>query len=213
MPRIDESLSKLGDSKIFTTLDLVSAFWQFPLRKKIEREKTECSLELGLYQCKRMPSGLWKAMATFQKLMAQNSISITKKYGDLLMCYVEDIMIATPTLADHIDRLDEVFDCMRRAGLKSKPSKCEILRESIKYQEKIMVDRHGVRPDPDAAEAVLRWKALRTDTHFMSFLGFAICYREFVKGYADKVYPMQQLMRSKGGSSNGMKVPRKPSRI
>ena len=32
----------------------------------------------------------------------------------------------------------------------------------------------------------------------MSFLGFANCYREFIKSYADKVYPMQQLMRQKG---------------
>ena len=32
----------------------------------------------------------------------------------------------------------------------------------------------------------------------MSFLGFANDYREFVKGYADKIYPMQQLMRNKG---------------
>ena len=33
IPRIDESLSKLGDAKFFTTLDLGSAFWQVPLRK------------------------------------------------------------------------------------------------------------------------------------------------------------------------------------
>ena len=32
----------------------------------------------------------------------------------------------------------------------------------------------------------------------MSFLGFANYYREFIKGYANKVYPMQQLMRHKG---------------
>ena len=32
----------------------------------------------------------------------------------------------------------------------------------------------------------------------MSFLGFAQYNREFVKGYADKIYPMQQLMRNKG---------------
>ena len=32
----------------------------------------------------------------------------------------------------------------------------------------------------------------------MSFLGFANYFREFMKGYADKVYPMQKLMRNKG---------------
>ena len=40
-----------------------------------------------------------------------------------------------------------------------------------------------VRPDPEAVEAVLTWKAPRTDTQLMSFLGFANYYREFIKGY------------------------------
>ena len=113
------------------------------------------------------------------------------------MCYVNDVAIATPTLEELIDWLDEVFGCMKRAGLKSKPSKCEILRDSIKYLER-MVDRHGKRPDTEAVEAVLTWKAPKTDTQLMSFLGFANYYREFIKGYADKVYPMQKLMRNKG---------------
>ena len=192
IPQIDESLSKLGDAKFFSTLDLGSAFWQVPLRKK-DREKTGFAGELGLYQWKRMPFGLCNATAHFQRLMAPTLTGVTKKYGNLLMCYVDDVVIATPTLEDHIDRLDEVFGCMKRAGLKCKPSKCEILRDSIKYLGR-MVDRHGVRPDPEAVEAVLTSKAPRT----VSFLGFANYYREFIKGYADKVYPMQKLLRNKG---------------
>ena len=129
--------------------------------------------------------------------MAPALARVTKKYGNLVMCYVDDVVIATPTLEDHIDRLDEVFGCVKRAGLKCKPSKCEILRISIKYLVR-MVDRHGVRPDAEAVEAVLTWKAPKTDTQLMSFLGFANYYREFIKGYADKVYPMQRLMRNKG---------------
>ena len=58
---------------------------------------------------------------------------VTKKYGNLLMCFVDDVVIATPTLEDHIDQLDGVLGCMKRAGLKGKPSKCEIFRDSIKY--------------------------------------------------------------------------------
>ena len=196
IPRIDESLSKLGDAKFFTTLDLGSAFWQVPLRKQ-DREKTGFACELGLFQWKRMPFGLCNATATFQRLMAQALTSVTKKYGNLIMCYADDVGIATPTLEDHIERLEEVLSCMKQAGLKCKPSKCEILRDSIKYLGRL-VDKHGVRPDPEAVEAVLTWKAPKTDTQLMSFLGFANYYREFIKGYADKIYPMQRLMRNKG---------------
>ena len=196
IPRIDESLSKLGDAKFFTTLDLGSAFWQVPLRKQ-DREITGFACELGLFQWKRMPFGLCNATATFQGLMAQALTSVTKKYGNLIMCYVDDVVIATPTLEDHIERLEEVFSRMKQAGLKCKPSKCEILRDSIKYLGSL-VDKHGVRPDPEAVEAVLTWKAPKTDTQLMSFLGFANYYREFIKWYADKIYPMQRLMRNKG---------------
>ena len=144
--------SKLGDAKFFTTLDLGSAFWQVPLRKK-DREKIGFACELGLYQWKRMPFSLSNATAIFQRLMAQALTRVTKKYGNLVMCYVDDVVIATHTLEDHIDRL-EVFGCMKRAGLKCKPPKCEILRDSKKYLGR-KVDRHGVRPDLDAVEAVL----------------------------------------------------------
>ena len=73
------------------------------------------------------------------------------------MCYVDDVVIATPTLEDYIKRLDEVSTCMKQASLKCKPFKCEILRDSIKYLGRL-VDKHGVRPDREATEAMLHGK-------------------------------------------------------
>ena len=120
IPRIDENLSKLGDAKFFTTLDLESAFWQVSLRKQ-DRVRAGFACELGLFKWKRMPFGLCIATATFQRLMAQALTSVTKKYGNLVTCYVDDVVIATPTPEDYIERLDEVFACMKRAGLKCMP--------------------------------------------------------------------------------------------
>ena len=97
------------------------------------------------------------ATATFQRLMEQALTSVMKKCCNLVMCYVDDVVIATPTVEDHIERLDKVLACMKRVGLKCKPSKCEILKDSIKYLG-MMVDKHGFRPDPDAVEAVVTWK-------------------------------------------------------
>ena len=131
-----------------------------------------------------MPFGLCNATATFQRLMAHALTSVTKKYGNLVMSYVDDVVIATPTLEDQIERLDEVFVCMKRAGLKCKPSKCETLKDSIKYLMR-MVDKLGIRPDPDAVEAALTWKSPKTEHQLMTF-------------FQNKVYPMQQLMRHKG---------------
>ena len=128
-------------------MDLGSAFWHVPLRKQ-DREKTGFACELGLFQWKRMLFGLCNATATFQRLIAQALTIVTKKYGNLMMCYVEDVVIATPTLEDHIERLDEVFTSMKQAGLKCKPSKFEILRDSMKKMGRL-VEKHGVGPDPE----------------------------------------------------------------
>ena len=81
-------------------------------------------------------------------------------------------MIATSAFENHIERLDKIFACMKRAGLKCKPSKCEMLKNLIKDLGS-MVNKHGIRPNPDALEAVLTWKSPRTEHQSMSFNGFA----------------------------------------
>ena len=60
-----------------------------------------------------------------------------------------------------------------------------------------MSDKHGIRSDPGAVDAVLTWKSPKTEHQIISFLGFANYYRECIKGYADEVYRMHQLMRHK----------------
>ena len=49
LPRIDESLARLGKAKIYTSIDLAWAFWQFPVRKS-DCQKTAFACELGLFE-------------------------------------------------------------------------------------------------------------------------------------------------------------------
>ena len=51
---------------------------------------------LGLFQWKKMPFGLCNATATFQRLMAQELTSVTNKFGNLVMCYVDDTHTGGP---------------------------------------------------------------------------------------------------------------------
>ena len=50
--------------------------------------------------------------------------------------------------------------------------KMRSLKNSMKYFGRMM-DKHGIRPDPDAVEAVLTGKSPKTENQLMSFLGFA----------------------------------------
>ena len=70
LPRIDELLDQLGDSKYFFTIDLASGFWQIHMHPTA-KEKTAFTTHQGLYEFRVMPFGLTNAPAVFQRLMQQ----------------------------------------------------------------------------------------------------------------------------------------------
>ena len=85
LPKIDESIARLGCACYFTALDLGSAFWQVPLRNE-DRPKTAFACELGLFQWKVMPFGLSNATATFQRPMSKVLMDAAQSYGCHVLC-------------------------------------------------------------------------------------------------------------------------------
>ena len=132
LPRIDDSISSPGLARYFSLLDLGSAFWQVPMRED-DQVKTAFATPKGLFHWTRMPFGLCNATATFQRLMNKVLGDIPQEEGNMVMCYVDYVLIAATTIDKHLDLLDEVFTRIARAGLKCKPAKCELLKDSIKY--------------------------------------------------------------------------------
>ena len=70
LPRIDESISRLGEAKIYTSIDLAWASCQIPVRKT-DRQKTAFASELGFFEWRRMPFGMCNASATSQRAIAR----------------------------------------------------------------------------------------------------------------------------------------------
>ena len=68
LPRIDGSLDALSGSKWFSTLDLVSGYWQAEIVES-DRPKTDFQVKKGLFQFKIFPFGLSNAPAVFERLM------------------------------------------------------------------------------------------------------------------------------------------------
>jgi len=130
LPRIDECLDALCGSRYFSAFDLRSSYHQVPMDMK-DANKTTFNVRAGSYRFRRIPFGLCNAGSTFQRLM---DLAINGFNFYMCLVYLDNIIVYSTTVEEHLVRLKKLFDRMRIANLKLKPSKCHLLRAEIKFQ-------------------------------------------------------------------------------
>lgn len=201
LPRIEESLEALGGAKVFSTLDLASAYNQIEVEPS-DRHKTAFTTPFGLYEQVRMPFGLANAPASFQRLM-------TKIFRDdvmkTLLVYLDDLVIYSESFEQHIKDLDAVFTKLHEHGLKLKAEKCALFRKEVKYLGHIL-SADGVRTDPDKVVAVKDWQRPCSLQELRRFLGFCSYYRRFVPSFAKVAAPLHALVGVLASQKRGKKV-------
>lgn len=144
LPRIDDALDCLHGSAYFSSIDLRSGYWQISVDDQ-DREKTAFVTPDGLYQFKVMPFGLCNAPATFERMM--DSLLRGYKWSTCL-CYLDDVIVFSPTFDSHLSRLSAVLEVFRRAGLQLNSAKCRFGRREITVLGHL-VSAEGVQPDPE----------------------------------------------------------------
>ena len=128
--RIQEALESLVGAGHFFCLDLKSGFWQIKMEEALKQYTTFTVGTLGFFKCDCMPFGLCNVPAMFQRLM-QNCLSEL----NLIYCliYLDNIIVFSQMVEEHLHRLHVVFDLFREYNLKLKPSKCSLFKEEINY--------------------------------------------------------------------------------
>ena len=133
LPRIEDNLEQLGRSKYCSTLDLSAGYWQIRM-KADSREKTAFTTPQGLFEFLVMPFGLTNAPAVFQRLMQQVLLGLNPEDGpDFVSVYIDDILVFSETLEDHMKHLAIVMNHLIEVGLKLKPTKCHFCRQEVEY--------------------------------------------------------------------------------
>ena len=153
LPRIDDLLDQLGQCRYFSTLDLASGYWQIRM-SPTSREKTAFVTPQGLYEFCVMPFGLTNAPAVFQRLMQQLVTGLNPAAGpDFVVVYIDDILVFSPTLEQHLHHLRAVIMRISEAGLKLKLSKCHFIRSEVEYLGHLITPE-GLKPNSKLVEAV-----------------------------------------------------------
>ena len=144
---------------------------------------------LGFYECKRMPFWLTNAPATFQRLMETC-------LGDLnlhwYIIYLDDIVIFCKDPASHPKRLEAVFWKLEEAGLKLKPSKCELFLRQLAYLGHV-ISAKGIATDEGKIEAIRDQPTPTIVTEVRRFLGFMGYYCRFIPKFAQVAQPLHEL--------------------
>ena len=71
--------------------------------------------------------------------------------------YLDDILIWSFTVEEHLERLEAVFKRLAYAELKLKPSKCSFFQDKTGYLGYV-ISSNGVKTDPSKIEAVTQWR-------------------------------------------------------
>ena len=100
--------------------------------------------------------------------------------GDINWCIMDDIIVFSQTPEEHVHRLRAVFNKLKAASLKLKPSKCDFFKKEIKYLGHV-VSKEGISTDPNKIKSVTEWPQYTTVTEVRPFFGFVSYYRRFIR--------------------------------
>ena len=127
LPRIEECLDAMSRARWFSTFDLRSGYHQV-LVDPASSDKTTFISREGTFRFKVMPFALCNAPSTFQRLM--------------------DLVISGLKLEICLQRLRKIFERLRVAKLKLKPTKCKLLQRRVGFLGHV-VSEEGIAMNPE----------------------------------------------------------------
>ena len=190
MPTVDDLITDLNSSTVFSKLDLSNAYQQLELDES-SRYITTFSTHVGLRQYKRLLFGVNAASEIFQKAIADLLADIpgTRNLSD-------DIIIHGKTQSDHDHALKMTLDRLQNKGAKLNKEKCIFSVNKISFFGHVFSDT-GVSADPEKIKSIVGKDAPKNvaEVDLRSFLGMTQYVSRYIPHYATITEPLRRLTR------------------
>ncbi|CAF1539454.1 unnamed protein product [Adineta ricciae] len=185
LPRIDDIFDQLSQSIYFTKLDFKNGYFQIPLAPS-DRPKTAFSTRDAHYQFTVLPQGVKNGPPTFQRIVNQILGSARWKF---CLAYIDDILIFSRTLDDHIIHLNEVFHLLHSFNFRLSVDKCTIASDHIDFLGH-HIHRGQIRPNLTNVRDLLESPVLSTTQEIFRFVKAAEYYRKFIPNFSRIAAPL-----------------------
>jgi len=156
---------------------------------KADIPKTAICTPFGVFEYLFMPFGLKNAAQTFQRLMDR-----LFRHLPFVFVYLDDILIASHSDAEHLNHLGQVFAILQSNGLQLNPAKCVFASASLSFLGH-KVDATGIAPLPKHVQALLDFPPPCDLKQLQRYLGMINFYRRFLPGIAGVLQPLTDLLR------------------
>jgi hypothetical protein len=143
----------------------------------------------GHYEFVVVPFGLTNALVVFMCLMNGIFRNYLNKFVIVLL---DDMLIYSKSKQEHEHHLRLALQVLRKHQLYAKLIKCYFYQEHIHYLGHI-ISKQGIEVDLEKIESIRGWPTPRNVSEVKSFMGLAICYRIFIKGFSTIVHPVTSL--------------------
>ncbi|XP_023285825.1 uncharacterized protein K02A2.6-like [Seriola lalandi dorsalis] len=189
LPTTDSILHKLARSKVYTTLDAASGFWQMALDGESSKLTTFITPN-GRYCFKRLPFRITSAPEIFQRRMQE---LLQDHEGTVV--YMDDILVSGATEEEHDSRLKRVMETIRASGLKLNRQKCKFRQTSLHFLGQF-ISQEGVAPSPERVSAINALETPKNVSELKRVLGMVNYVGRYIPNLSQILHPLNEPLKS-----------------